>query len=348
MTTTVDLVRLGKRYGATSAVDDITMCFEPGVITAVLGPSGSGKTTMLEMIAGITEPSCGDVRFDGRSVLSLPAPKREAVMVFQRPLLFPYLSVADNVAFGLRMRDTPRSELPGRVSEMLEQVGLAGFESRRPAELSGGQEQRVALARALVVQPRVLLLDEPLTNLDPDLRQEMRDLIHRLQRERTLTVVLVTHDEEDAVAADRIALLLDGRLHQHGSLRDLFERPASARAAGYFGGATLIPGHRRDDFVTTPLGNLIIAGGSAGDGEVLVVVRPESVQIDAGGVPSNTCKGRLQAVEYRGSSTRVTVNVDGFQLEAVLPPHPETSMVVGRHVSITLPPARLWAVPRSD
>ena len=236
MTTRVDLVGLTKHFGAVHPVEDFSLTIQPGRVTALLGPSGSGKTTLLKMIAGVLRPTSGDIRFDDESVVDLPAPERDAPMVFHNALLFPQLSVEDNVGFGLRMRKTPPTELSRRVAEMLELVGLEDLKTRRPEQLSGGQQQRVALARALVVSPRLLLLDEPLANLDPDLRSEMRELLLTVQRSLGITMLLVTHDQEDAIViADHVALIRSGSLVQEGAVQDFFMRPASAWVAMFFG-----------------------------------------------------------------------------------------------------------------
>ncbi|MDQ2784732.1 MAG: ABC transporter ATP-binding protein, partial [Chloroflexota bacterium] len=207
----LDVTGLGKAYGDKWAVKDLSLAVPPGALVALLGPSGCGKTTTLRMIAGLIEPDTGDIRFDGASVAHLPPERRGAVMVFQQPTLFSHLDVAANVGFGLRMRREPRGVIAERVRAALGQVQLSGLERRRIGQLSGGQQQRVALARALVTAPRVLLLDEPLSNLDPSLRDEMRDLIARLHAEQGITTLLVTHDRQEAMTlAERIAFLADG------------------------------------------------------------------------------------------------------------------------------------------
>ncbi|HEU4675640.1 MAG TPA: ABC transporter ATP-binding protein, partial [Motilibacteraceae bacterium] len=198
--THVALRGLVKRYDGTSenVVDGVDLDLERGTLTTLLGPSGCGKTTALKLLAGLLEPTGGEILFDGASMLGVPPERRPVAMVFQKPLLFPHLSVGENVAFGLRMRRVPVAERRRRVAEMLELVRLPGYESRRAGELSGGQEQRVSLARALVVEPQVLLLDEPLSQLDAGLRVEMRELVRRVQREVGVTTLFVTHDQEEA------------------------------------------------------------------------------------------------------------------------------------------------------
>lgn len=207
-----------------------------GELIVLLGPSGCGKTTLLKIIAGLLAPIGGDLLFGDRVFTGVPAERREAAMVFQKPLLFPHLTVAENIGFGLKMRKIAGDESTRRVAEALEMVQLDGFGERKPRELSGGQEQRVSLARALVTRPRVLLLDEPFSALDVGLRAEMRSLVRQLQRRLQITTVFVTHDQEEAVTiADRIALLLDGEIIQVGKPRDFYLSPRTPEAARFFG-----------------------------------------------------------------------------------------------------------------
>ncbi len=346
MTTRVDLVGLTKHFGSVHPVEDFSLAIQPGRVTALLGPSGSGKTTLLKMIAGVLRPTSGDILFDGESVVDLPAPERDAPMVFHNALLFPQLTVEDNVGFGLRMRKTPPAERSGRVAEMLELVGLHDLRTRRPEQLSGGQQQRVALARALVVSPRLLLLDEPLANLDPDLRNEMRELLLSVQRSLGLTMLLVTHDQEDAiVVADHVALIRNGSLVQEGVARDFFERPASAWVAMFFGAGNLIPGERTNNEVVTPLGRLRVIAESPASGPVLVTIRPEAVVLDAVEGQANTFEGTVIAAEFRGSYIRMQLTAGGLNLEATAPVDDAKGHAVGDTVRVALPPDKLWSLP---
>jgi ABC-type Fe3+/spermidine/putrescine transport system ATPase subunit len=234
--TALNLDSITAAYGNMKVIDSLTLSVAKGELVTLLGPSGSGKTTVLKLIAGIIEPVAVDIRFGGESVLRVPAESRSAVMVFQKPLLFPYLNVEENVGFGLKMRKRPAAEIQTRVRDTLTLVQLPGFEKRRPHELSGGQEQRVALARALVTEPRILLLDEPFSALDQNLRAEMARLARELQRRLQITTVFVTHNQEEAASiSDRIALLLDGRIEQVGTARDFHTAPLTLRAARFFG-----------------------------------------------------------------------------------------------------------------
>jgi ABC-type Fe3+/spermidine/putrescine transport system ATPase subunit len=346
MTTRVDLVGLTKHFGAVHPVEDFSLTIQPGLVTALLGPSGSGKTTLLKMIAGVLRPTSGDIRFDGESILDLPAPERDTPMVFHNALLFPQLTVEDNVGFGLRMRKTPPTERSRRVDEMLELVGLQNLRARHPKQLSGGQQQRVALARALVVSPRLLLLDEPLANLDPDLRSEMRELLLTVQRSLGLTMLLVTHDQEDAIIiADHLALIRSGSLVQQGVARDFFKRPVSAWVATFFGASNLIPGERTNNEVVTPLGRLRVNSESPAMGHVLVTIRPEAVVLDAAEGQVNTFQARVIAAKFRGSHIRIQLAAGSIDLETNVPVDDAKSHAVGSIVRVALPPEKLWAIP---
>lgn len=234
--TRVELRGLSANYGSVRAVENVSIRLAAGRLLALLGPSGCGKTTLLRLLAGLLEPSNGEIVFDGVSVAGIPAERRGVAMVFQKPLLFPHMNVAGNVAFGLKMRGISPAETSQRVREALDSVQMSGFDHRGARELSGGQEQRVALARALVTQPRVLLLDEPFSALDERLRAGMRSLVRDLQRRMSITTLFVTHDQSEAAqVADEIALMLHGSIEQTGPVRDFYERPASETVARFFG-----------------------------------------------------------------------------------------------------------------
>jgi ABC-type Fe3+/spermidine/putrescine transport system ATPase subunit len=346
--TRVSLAGLSKQYGDSYAVRDLTLELPAGKITALLGPSGCGKTTTLKMIAGLIPPTAGDIAFDGASVLRTPAERRGAVMVFQNHLLFPYLSVAENVAFGLAMRRESSASIRRKVSEMLAQVRLAGFEERRPRQLSGGQAQRVALARALVVQPHVLLLDEPLSNLDAHLRDEMRELILDLQRQSGITTVFVTHDQEEAVLlADRVALLLDGQLQQVGEPSAFYERPASAAVARFFGAVNFLPGTRAGHLVHTALGCFHVASLAQSEGPVTLTIRPENVRLCCSdqAPEENSIAGVVNRRAYAGTHTRLKVEAAGQRLEVVADASQGSRFADGDPVCLHFPPERLWLLP---
>lgn len=340
--TAVQLIHLTKDFGAgEAAVRDITLEIASGEMIGLLGPSGCGKTTTLKMIAGLIRPSKGDIRFDGASVLDVAPEKRGAVMVFQNHCLFPYMSVADNVGFGLKMRGASADERRRRVSQTLEMVHLAGFEERRPADLSGGQQQRVALARALVTHPRLLLLDEPLSNLDAHLRLEMRNLILQLQRESRITTIFVTHDQQEAVIlSDRTALIFDGVLQQFGAPREFYERPASERVARFLGTENIFAGRKFGNRVDTAIGSLEVNGVDVGDGKVMVAVRPESVALDTPG--PNQISAIVESSLYTGTGTQITASVESVRIKIQASPHHRCA--AGDRIALSLPPERIIVI----
>jgi len=349
--TTVELVGLRKEYGdGPAVVRDLSLTIHDGELMVLLGPSGCGKTTTLRMLAGLTAPTAGDLRFDGVSVLNTPPEKRGAAMVFQQHALFPFMSVGDNVAFGLKLRKLDKTTTRERVAEALAAVQLPGFEERWPDQLSGGQLQRVALARVLAIKPRVLLLDEPLSNLDRNLRAELREMIRDLQRTTGITTLFVTHDQTEAIAiADRLALMLDGKLHQVASPRTFFEAPADAQVARFFGGVNFIPGVKDGAIVRTPAGPLEICtdGGSVDapdgipDGEVLLTIRPEAVEIGRNG--QNNLSASVRGYEYQGTNARCSVAVDGINLQILTQPF--QSYRKDETITVHLPRERLCILP---
>jgi putative spermidine/putrescine transport system ATP-binding protein len=272
---------LTKRYGDTLAADSVTLDIARGEMIVLLGPSGCGKTTTLRMIAGFVEASGGTILLEGQAIGALPAHRREMGMVFQNYALFPHLTVARNVAFGLEMRRMPRAERDIVVAEMLRLVKLERFADRLPRALSGGQQQRVAIARALAIHPKVLLLDEPLSNLDAELRQDVGREIRLLQQARGLTTIMVTHDQQEAMAmADRLVIMRDGQVQQVGRQEDLYERPATPFVARFIGGSNLIGGDLADGRLRTPDGAVLdLAGHYSGQGPATVAVRPERISL---------------------------------------------------------------------
>jgi ABC-type Fe3+/spermidine/putrescine transport system ATPase subunit len=281
-----------RRFGALAAVDDVTLEIPGGAFATLLGPSGCGKTTLLRLIAGFHEPDSGGIYLDGRRIDGVPAHQRGTGMVFQDYALFPHMRVFDNVAYGLRLAGVRRQELERRVGEMLEFVGLSGLGTRWPNELSGGQQQRVALARALVIQPRVLLLDEPLSNLDAKLRERMRWELRALQRRLGITFVYVTHDQEEALAmSDWVAVLRAGRVEQWGTPWEIYHRPRTAFLADFVGQANLLPTtvlERVGDRPAVLLGGQRLKVAAAEvpiGGDALLCIRPESVTISGFGDP---------------------------------------------------------------
>jgi ABC-type Fe3+/spermidine/putrescine transport system ATPase subunit len=342
--TLVFIKNLTKTYPGIAAPSlvDLSLEIPSGGLTALLGPSGCGKTTALKLIAGLLEPTSGDVTFDGRSILRDKPEDRGVVMVFQNHLLFPYMSVAENVGFGLRMRKVSKAQIADRVAEMLSLVKLPDIGNRKPSELSGGQQQRVALARALIVQPRVLLLDEPLSNLDANLRLEMRDLIRGLQKKLGITTIFVTHDQEEAVVlADRVALILDGRLCQYDPADQFYKRPASEAVARFFGGQNFVHGQSDGTLFHSPIGSLILPEGSP-KGPSILTIRPEAIRI---GVANANCLA-VSVIDrvYLGTQTRLKLQVDQTELEAVFSPDLVEGIAPGQTININLPPQSLWVM----
>jgi putative spermidine/putrescine transport system ATP-binding protein len=310
----VTLRNIVKTYGEMRAVDDVSIGIRDGELLALLGPSGCGKTTTLRVIAGFVEPDSGAVLFGDRDVTRVPVHKRKVGMVFQGYALFPHLSVAQNVEFGLKVRGWEKPKVVERVKEMLDWVQLGALSERRPRQLSGGQQQRVALARAMAIRPDVLLLDEPFSALDAKLRLQMRTEIRELQQSAGITSVFVTHDQDEAMAiADRIGVMNHGRLEQIGSAEDLYKRPASRFVAGFIGKCNFIEGR-----VTGP-GRFETAAGKAlqftGDhaaGPAALCFRPEHAAIAPPGAGSgNSLPVTVKNVTYLGPSTEYELVGEG-------------------------------------
>lgn len=355
MSTRVSLEALSHRYPRTDrpALDEVSLDVEPGELLCFVGPSGCGKTTLLKAVSGVLTPTGGEIRFDGEPMTSVPPERRRAVMVFQSHMLFPFLSVVENVAFSLRMQGLRRDEWQPVARQMLERVHLSGLEDRRPSSLSGGQQQRVALARALVAGPRVLLLDEPLSGLDRHLREDMRQVILELQRSTGVTTLCVTHDQEEAVLlGDRIAMLSAGRLVQAGAAEEFYERPASVHVARFFGNHNQLEGVRDGDVVTTDVGALSLRvqdGADAAsrrgwppDGPACVHIRPEAIEIrEPGAALDNVLHGRVVHRVYVGTHVRYAVDVGGQPWQVVAPPH-TTAFDEEDEVALRLPPERIW------
>ena len=288
---------VSKAFGGLRALDSVSIDFPDGRLYALLGPSGSGKTTLLRIIAGFEFPDSGRITIAGQPVERLPVERRDIGMMFQNYALFPNMSVLDNVAFGLTVRDTPREEIRRRVGETLELVKLTGLEARRPHQLSGGQKQRVALARAIVIRPRVLLLDEPLSALDKALRVDMQVELRRIQREIGITTIFVTHDQEEALTlSDRIGMLRDGRVVQEGVPSEVYERPRSVFAARFLGDANIFEGRVERDTVLLPDGSRIATHERppAGQDAAIVAVRPEKMRLAEG--PAEAGANAIEAV----------------------------------------------------
>jgi spermidine/putrescine ABC transporter ATP-binding subunit len=323
----LELIGVSKHYGAVRAVDRVSLAIAQGERLALLGPSGCGKTTTLNLIAGFLPPDAGAIRIADRDMTRVPAHRRNTGMVFQSYALFPHLTAADNVAFGLEMRRIPGAERRRRVAEALALVRLGDLGDRYPRQLSGGQQQRVALARALVIHPEILLLDEPLSNLDAKLRQEMRTELVEILGAVGITTIFVTHDQEEALAlSDRVAVMNDGRVEQLGTPSEVYEDPATAFVAKFLGEANVLPGI----VVGSEAGSVVCDIGAglrvrserkadvAVGQHVEIIVRAERVHLHRTATGTGNCfPARLEHVIYLGSDIRYVVRLGSHRLVAV-------------------------------
>lgn len=313
---------LCKRYGATTALEPSSLSVAEGEFLTLLGPSGSGKTTLLQLICGLVEASEGKVVIDGRDQSAMPVHQRDIGLVFQHYALFPHLTVAENIAFPLKMRGRPGAEIAKRVSETLEMVHLGHLAGRFPRELSGGQQQRVALARCFVYQPSIILMDEPLGALDKKLREHMQIEIKRLHRESGATIVYVTHDQEEALAmSDRICLMNHAKIEQLGTPREIYERPRTAFAADFIGISNIFRGRwDGNGSLETAHGRFALPRGAHCESQdAALVIRPENLRL--GAQDGNAVNGRVCEIVYAGSETRIIATLkDGGQLVLRLGP----------------------------
>jgi len=340
---------IAKRYGGFTAVEGVDLAVERGEFLTLLGPSGSGKTTLLMIIAGFVEPSAGSVLLDGRDITALPPERREFGMVFQGYALFPHLTVAENVAFPLRVRRMNRAEQQAKVRSALDMVQLAAFADRRPAQLSGGQQQRVALARALVFDPSLLLLDEPLSALDKKLRAELQEELKALHRRIGRTFVNVTHDQEEALSlSDRIAILNRGHVVQQGRPSELYESPRTRFVADFVGKSNFLRGVGEG-------GGVVWVGGSrlrvaaAPAGPVLLSLRPEKIALLPDGVEAeNSVAGHITGWSYMGAGFSLMVATQDFGELRVMLPSWGAAVVPARGLPVRLGWNTAAAVPVED
>ncbi len=315
------------------AVHDFSLRIEPGEFVTFLGPSGCGKTTVLRMLAGLERSDAGEILVDGRSIQSLPPHRRRVGMVFQNYALFPHMSVFENVAYSLRVRKSPETRVRSDVPVALKAVGLETMAARLPGQLSGGQQQRVALARALVMQPDLLLFDEPLSNLDAKLRVQVRGELRRLQKRLGTTSIYVTHDQDEAMSlSDRIVVMNGGRVEQVGTPEEVYAHPASLFVADFVGQVNAlqgrIVGRSESHVVVETLGRRIsVANKECQADDVLVLVRPEAVRLIAIS-DSDKHAGVVEEVEYRGDRVEYRIRVGGLLLVAI-----EASLQAGRRVA---------------
>ena len=342
--THVSIKNLTKIYPGSTipSLDNLSLEIESGSLTALLGPSGCGKTTTMKMIAGLLDQTEGDVTFDNISILNEKPENRGVVMVFQNHLLFPYMNVQDNIGFGLKMRNVEKDQIYKRVLEMLDLVKLPNMENRMPKELSGGQQQRVALARALIVQPKVLLLDEPLSNLDAHLRFEMRDLIRNLQQSMGITTIFVTHDQEEAVVlADQVALILDGRLKQYDKPDVFYKRPTDVLTAQFFGGQNFIKGSSKNNLFNSNIGKFTLPQNCL-KGSGILTFRPENVQIGKAPKNLNTVKAKIIDKIFLGTQTRLKLSINDEVIQVIANPNEVEETDTGIEIDINIPPSSLW------
>jgi iron(III) transport system ATP-binding protein len=350
----VDLRRLTKRYGAVAAVDDVSLRIDHGQLVCLLGPSGCGKTTTLRLIAGFLEPSEGEIHVGDRLVSSpartLPPEQRNMSMIFQSYALWPHMTVAENIIYGLRLRKMDRDTIAKKLASILATTKLEPLAQRYPGELSGGQQQRVALARALIVEPETLLLDEPLSNLDANLREEMRFEIRRLHDQYRYTTVYVTHDQSEAMTtADMIAVMNGGRIDQLGTPEDIYARPQSEFVARFIGASNVIKGTARDaNHMSFAGSTLRVTGAKLATGQsAAVAIRQHDIQLStqAPAASENTIKATVARQVYLGANRDYVVETtDGSSLRIVTPT--ETAVGKGSEVWLTLPPDRCRALER--
>ena len=341
-----------KRYGPVTAVQAADFAIAPGSLVTLLGPSGCGKTSTLRLMAGLEHPSEGRILIDGQDVTHLSAAERDVSMVFQSYALFPHMTVMENVCYGLRASGIRRAEAEAQAADKLLAVGLSGFEKRLPSELSGGQQQRVAVARAIVLKPKVLLFDEPLSNLDAKLRRRVRADIRDLQQSLGLTVVYVTHDQEEALAvSDRIIVMRGGVIVQDGDPRALYERPNSRFIADFIGNANLLPVTllRRDGGladVTLDSLTLALPHRDLPDGGALLAVRPQGVALRPGAAGSDELPGHLRKAAYLGEHMEYEVVLDGSGAELLVKTS-DCALVIpeGSSVAVRIDPAGAVVVP---
>jgi iron(III) transport system ATP-binding protein len=336
----VRLEAITKRFGAVVAVDNVTLEIPAGRLLTLLGPSGCGKTTALRIIAGLEQPSAGRVFIADEDVTPLPAANRSTTMVFQSYALFPHLTVFENIAYGLRVQRRPEDEINRRVGEALGLVGLPGLEQRSPAQLSGGQQQRVALARALVMQPRVLLFDEPLSNLDAKLRKRVRADIRLLQQDLGITSVYVTHDQSEALAiSDVVVVMNQGRIEQIGAPTDLYRRPASRFVADFIGEANLLPATVEDGTVSVGTYRFAYQQEGIPTGPATLMARPESIRVIAHG---DGLPGRVRSAFFMGTYADYIIETDAGEVSVADAQSVDRMHAVGASVKLQFAPSGLY------
>ncbi len=332
--TTVNILSVNKTYTNQPApvLKDFSLSIADGEMVAFLGPSGSGKSTLLKLITGIEHPDSGDIQFDGSSILKVDPNKRGAVLMFQKSYLFPFLSVEDNIGFGLKVQGVSSQTIRAEVKRMLDLIGLPGIEKRKPGQLSGGEGQRVALARALVTNPKLLLLDEPLSSLDTSVRMNLQEAIRNIQRELGVTTIFVTHDLGEAMAmSDRMALLLDGEIVAVDKPENLFHRPRSVAAARFMGVSTFLNGDQ-----------LTVKNEACSSSNQLFAIRPEHIRVQKDGC-ENSMRGVVSDCVFRGEYIEYQVAVEAMSVRARMP-MPAPMFPNGERVFVKFPKEYLFEV----
>jgi iron(III) transport system ATP-binding protein len=346
----VEFRSVSKRYGAVMALNTVSLTIERGTLVTLLGPSGCGKTTILRLIAGLEQASDGQILIEGDDVTLLSAAERDVSMVFQSYALFPHMTVLENVCYGLRASGMRKAQAVELAQAKLTLVGLTGYGARLPSELSGGQQQRVAVARAIVLEPKVLLFDEPLSNLDAKLRRHVREEIREIQQSLSLTAIYVTHDQQEALAiSDRIMVMSMARVAQDGTPRGLYEQPTSHFVADFIGDANIVPvtiESRQGDTASVRLGPLLLSlphhGATEGDAELSV--RPQALLLTR---DTDGMTGRITKAAYLGSHMEYSIAVSGLDRELfVIAPNVEAPFATDDVVGVTLARAGVALVPR--
>ena len=332
-----------KRYGSHTVINGLSLTINPGEFFTLLGPSGCGKTTLLRMIIGFNTIEGGEIRVDGQVINNIPTNRRNMGMVFQNYAVFPHMNVRDNVAYGLKTRKVPREERRRRADEMLEMVKISQYADRMPAQLSGGQQQRVALARAIVIQPDVLLMDEPLSNLDAKLRVEMRNVIKRIQHQIGITTVYVTHDQEEALAvSDRIAVMHDGVIQQIDSPKRVYQRPANEFVAGFIGLTNFLPADQEGGTLDFGFNYRVAVPSLVPDapGAVTVAARPEEILIRPAAEPG--IPAEVKSSVFLGTSTHYFLDIGAEkEVEVILASDASDIIPDGTKVSLQVVPEKI-------
>lgn len=336
----LELQNLTIKYNTRPVILELSAAISEGELVSLLGPSGVGKTTILKTIAGLLPPASGAICINGERIDHLAAEKRDVVLIFQKPLLFPFLDVFDNIGFGLKMAKTPRSMAKKRIDRIMQITGLEKLKNRRIHQLSGGQQQRVALARGLVLEPSVLLLDEPLSSLDAELRRQMRELICTVQSQTGTTMLFVTHDQSEALAiSDRIYLLLDGRLRQSGTPAEVFYRPADVEVARFFGCSNFIAGQIQSGIFRS--GDVRCSTVLSDSPDALAVIRPEDIVLCPGETDEGL-SGKIIQIQFEGPTTRLTIDTGHTTFTALTARPTWTREQV---VRLQFPPDRMHILP---